>query len=628
MKKWPVLTLAFLFLAGTFGVAWATSRAGDDPTPPIATGYGSWGAYQNAIITDDETATLTINGDTRDHHLYAWFPDDSNEAFPAILFAPGWNAACSQYDELLRFVASKGYVAVCDEFNPSVDSHLGDHFYAGFKEAAAHWSNRLETAYFGLIGHSSGAGILPSTAYRLAADGWGAEGKFIFSAAPWVDFNITPEMLTDYPADLKLIVETYACDTLNGTDVRIFIDQFEMLTRIPDSEKDYLILRPDTIGDYHYDADHDVIAMVSGGMIANGKYDAMDDYGVFRLLDALADYTFHGNAAGKAVALGNGNAEQITMHIRDLVSTDNPRPDAPPDDYQYRCDADYNPRRDHCYDYDDELPPPVLRAPIKQDDLDCGSGKTTFTWEPVRDDQKQWADHYTLEVWQNDALIASTTLTAAAAGCAHPTKDCTDDSPQPVCQSTLTLPCSASAHEDLRWRVQAANTAVERTGVWSRWGVYTCQQADLLLAMSATPEPVPAGSILTYTLRAANAGPGSARAVTIHDPLPPYTAFYSSTCSGTFTGGIWQSAPRRLTGGQTLTCRLAVRVLSNAPLGSTLTATAYLESCTTDPTPEDNSSVVATLIDPKPRRCLTCEEDTLKNPHLFQAGSHLARPRR
>ena len=83
-------------------------------------------------------------------------------------------------------------------------------------------------------------------------------------------------------------------------------------------------------------------------------YDAYDYYGIYRLLDALIDYSFNGNLAGKNVALGNGSKEQITMPshngqaLAPLEVTDNPSTNYPQSKYQFPCSSINNPRLGNC----------------------------------------------------------------------------------------------------------------------------------------------------------------------------------------------------------------------------------------------------------------------------------------
>src|SRR5262249_50336166 len=61
--------------------------------------------------------------------------------------------------------------------------------------------------------------------------------------------------------------------------------------------------------------------------------------------------------------------------------------------------------------------------------------------------------------------------------------------------------------------------------------------ADLSIAKSASPNPVFAGDILTYTLAVVNNGPDQATLVVVNDNLPAGTTLVSASASqGTFSG--------------------------------------------------------------------------------------------
>ncbi len=405
-----LLLILLLFPVVSHGSGVHTPAAWQGPIPPIDIGYGQWGEHG---VSAAETFTFESQG--HDNYLTLYFPADQTAAAPGFFFAPGWNVSCEGYGELLRFMASKGYVSVCDDYYEN-NAIIGDQLYESFKEAASRYPTKIDISKFGLSGHSSGAGLLTSLGYRLAVgDGWGARGKFIFSSAPWIDFDLTDAMLAAYPADMKLIMQMNEDDT--GTDLRTSIDQFEANTRIPDSEKDYVILRPATIDGYDYAANHQVIATGGDGY---GVYDAMDAYGIFRLIDALAAYAFTGDDRAKAIALEqNYNADRQSEmgDLPDLISTDDPRP-IPGLASDYPCDIADNPRRDHCDDYDGELPAAVPVWPIRQALI--SQAAPTFTWEPI-----PTATRYDLQIrpmlatgepdWSTSYGVDD--ISAAAAGC-------------------------------------------------------------------------------------------------------------------------------------------------------------------------------------------------------------------
>ena len=132
---------------------------------------------------------------------------------------------------------------------------------------------------------------------------WGDSGRFIYAMAQWYSLNISQTQLQSFPSNTKLLTEIFNDDGTN--DHRMAIDIFNNINISP-SEKDFILLKSDTIAGYVYLADHTVPQ-------TSPAFNAFDYYAIYRLLDALCDYTFNGNLAGKNVALGNGSAAQITM---------------------------------------------------------------------------------------------------------------------------------------------------------------------------------------------------------------------------------------------------------------------------------------------------------------------------
>ncbi|GEM_PF-4390727 len=454
--RWPDCkgsgnSLRGMLLAGLFlvlvGPLWAAPHQG--PVAAPVAGYGSWGNQSVA-------APLSFVFDTQGHSntVYVYHPDNQALAAPTVFFAPGWNIPCLAYAELFRFLASKGYVAVCDEYVADTGI-LGAQLREAFMEAANRYPEFIDTSRVGLAGHSSGAGLLTSVTYELVRNqGWGGNGSFIFSSAPWIDFDITDAMLADFPVDVKLIVHTYENDT--GTDRRTYIQQFEPLP-IPDSEKEFIMLRPVTVGGYDYLADHRVVATGDGNY---GVFDAMDDFGVFRIVEALADYAFNGSPQGWRVALGNGGEEQLDMgELRDLVSTDDPRP-IPGATSDYPCDVPANPRRMHCADYDAELPAAILHQPVKHRLTDVAAPR--FIWEPVHT-----AESYFLQIRPMlDNGVPDWDTSYGVADISPQTADCGDELNNCMYALTQELP----RDQEYVWWIQASSAA--RQGVWSRRGYF------------------------------------------------------------------------------------------------------------------------------------------------------------
>jgi hypothetical protein len=152
-------------------------------------------------------------------------------------------------------------------------------------------------------------------------------------------YNISQTELQSFPNDVKLLTIVYEDDVTN--DHRMANDIFNTIN-IPASEKDYLRVKSDTISGYVYTADHVVPN--------NFPFDALDYYAYYRLFDAMCDYVFNGNLAGKQVALGGGSTQQISMPggMHNLIHSEAPTFANPQSTYQYPCSSSQNPRQDHC----------------------------------------------------------------------------------------------------------------------------------------------------------------------------------------------------------------------------------------------------------------------------------------
>lgn len=115
--------------------------------------------------------------------------------------------------------------------------------------------------------------------------------------------------------------------------------------------------------------------------------------------------------------------------------------------------------------------------------------------------------------------------------------------------------------------------------------------ADLAITKVGAPEPVTAGSNLTYTVTVKNNGPDQAAAVTVTDPLPAGATFVSATapCTGTTTVTCALGA---LANGATATVTI---VVTPAAAGS-LSNTATVSSSTADPVSTNNSATAGTTV--------------------------------
>jgi len=107
-----------------------------------------------------------------------------------------------------------------------------------------------------------------------------------------------------------------------------------------------------------------------------------------------------------------------------------------------------------------------------------------------------------------------------------------------------------------------------------------------VLAISATdvPDPVVAGSNLTYTLSYSNTGSAGATSLVISDTLPANTTFVSATGGGTLSAGVVTWSIASLTAGASGSVQLVVHVASPLANGTLITNGTYnVDSAETNP---------------------------------------------
>ncbi len=310
----------------------------DDPLfPKPASGYGADGIY---AVGEMSFPSPDFPGET----IEVFYPQGVSNAVPTLFFAHGFGGTFSNYvGGMLEFVAKKGYAIVFVPY-PTTGASIVERYdilLAGFRQAARTFPQIIDTTQVGFMGHSFGGGALFGVSHRcFTENNWGENGRLLFSLAPWYSYELTQAQLQSFPANTKLIMQVYDDDAVN--DHRMAIDIFNQIN-IPASEKDYIMVKSDTLQGHIYAADHAVPGTFQ-------VFNALDYYAFYRLLDALCDYTFYGNPAAKAVALGNGSVEQVTMPpgLKPLFQTDAPMPVYPEDKYGFPCTAILNPRRAFC----------------------------------------------------------------------------------------------------------------------------------------------------------------------------------------------------------------------------------------------------------------------------------------
>ncbi|MFT3826579.1 MAG: alpha/beta hydrolase [Chitinophagaceae bacterium] len=321
-----------------------TTPVDDDLAGPISrptTGYGADGPNKVASVS---FASPAYAG----KQVTVFYPQGITTPVPVIFYSHPYGGEEKEYNiGLYNFIAKKGYAVVFAPY-PTTGVSIDDRYntlWQSFKKAVTDYPNIIDTKKVGFMGHSFGGGATFALAYKaFTSEGWGVNGRFMFAMAQWYSYQLTDSMLQTFPANTKLITEVYDDDVTN--DFRMAIDVYKRIN-IPAAEKDYILIKSATIGSYTYLADHTLPNTQSA-------YDAYDYYGVYRLLDAMIDYSFNGSANGKKVALGNGSTEQVTMPgyngqtLPALQVTDNPTTSYPQNKYLFSCSSVNNPRIGYC----------------------------------------------------------------------------------------------------------------------------------------------------------------------------------------------------------------------------------------------------------------------------------------
>jgi uncharacterized repeat protein (TIGR01451 family) len=123
--------------------------------------------------------------------------------------------------------------------------------------------------------------------------------------------------------------------------------------------------------------------------------------------------------------------------------------------------------------------------------------------------------------------------------------------------------------------------------------------ADLTITLTDSPDPVIAGTNLTYTAVVTNAGPSDATGVVLTLPTPANTSFVSGSVSG---GGACAGSPVvcTVTGSMlpntSRTATIVMLVAASAPEGSTISASVTVTAGSPDPDPANDSATTTTAV--------------------------------
>jgi len=144
--------------------------------------------------------------------------------------------------------------------------------------------------------------------------------------------------------------------------------------------------------------------------------------------------------------------------------------------------------------------------------------------------------------------------------------------------------------------------------------------ADLSITNSGTPNPVLAGSNITYTVVVKNNGAATASSVVFSEPIPASTTFISVvpspaagwTCS-VVAGTLSCSNPSVASGAST-TFTVVLNVTAGTAAGTQIVDTASVASSTTDPNPNNNSATSTIVVATAGQADLSITSSATPNP--------------
>jgi len=256
-----------------------------------------------------------------------------------------------------------------------------------------------------------------------------------------------------------------------------------------------------------------------------------------------------------------------------------------------------------------------LTKTCKPDQTAAQAGSTAFCTIAVFNAGPSTAQNVqvTDNIFASTPFTVTSVLTSPSVACTAPggattsgTVSCAFGSLASGGTATVTVNFSANSGGDINdTAMVTATTPDPNTANNSATGKVTfVSSADVSITKVSSPNPVVAGTNLTYTISVGNVGPSTATNVVVKDTLPGQVSMVSTTPSaGSCTGGIPGNPLQPLTctlgslaNGGSATITVVVTVAPNTPSGTILVNNATVASDVADPNNANNSSTAFTNV--------------------------------
>ena len=335
MKKLLVLFFLPVLVSAQF--------AYEGPIPKITSGYGSFGSvpFESALFHLAPDSAYECEDTLR---CIITYPTNATGILPTVFRFPGAsneNLTDSVYwheSKLDReFVASNGYVSVTMQYNGT--NEYGCAYYM-LDEVIKLYPNLIDTSRVGIHGMSQGAGVTNWLSLKkFINDGWGANGRFAWPDAGasffgWMDdwpndrATQSDSGLAAMPDDVLYLMTLSDWDQV--PDPRTLVDMYQFMG-VPDTNKEFMIIRGDTVNSYIYWATHFTTNSwendSSQFSVYITKHDALDYWLGTRLLHSLMAAAWDNDPMARRICMGNGDTLQTNIaggQMRGPIVTDQP----------------------------------------------------------------------------------------------------------------------------------------------------------------------------------------------------------------------------------------------------------------------------------------------------------------